>query len=125
MTYGADRNLVPVTIDIGVSTTVSLEANVNGKRIVGVIMPQAWTGAGNLTLTALTDEPSALPKVPVFGAIVDDAGAAQGLIGTAVAAGLYIALPVAKQYLGLGRVKITATVAQAANRVIKLVVLDI
>jgi hypothetical protein len=124
MSYGNDRTVVPVTIDIAVSTTISAEANVNGKRIVGVIMPTAWTGAGNLTLTALTDEPSANPKVPVFSNIVDDAGAAAGVIGTAVAAGLYIALPAAKQYVGLGRVKITATVAQGANRVIKLVCLD-
>lgn len=120
-----DRTIVDVDIIIAESTTVSREANVNQRRIVGVILPAAWTGAGNLTLTALVGQPSGNPPAPVFGNIVDDAGAAQGLIGTAVAAGIFIALPAAKQYVGLGRIKITATVAQAADRRIRLVTVDV
>jgi hypothetical protein len=120
-----DRTIVDVDIVIAESTTVSREANVNQRRIVGVILPVAWTGAGDLTLSALVGQPAGNPPAPAFGSIVDDAGVASGKIGTAVAAGIYIALPAAKQFVGLGRIKITATVAQAADRRIRLVTVDV
>jgi hypothetical protein len=86
MTYGTDRMVVPVTIPAG--TALSNEVNVADKRIVGIIMPAAWTAA-NLSFKALTSEPSALPKVPVYGEVVDNAGSA---VSVTAAAAVYIAL---------------------------------
>lgn len=122
MTYGVDRTLVPVTIAIATSTTISAECNVNGKRIVGIIMPAAWT-AGNITLQALLDEPSALPKVQTWGAVSDGAGAAI-VVAATPAAGSYIALPDTLALIGLGRVRVVAGIAQAADRTLKLVCVD-
>jgi hypothetical protein len=115
-----DRTLVPLDIVIAGSTTISNEGNTGGKTIVGVIFPSAWTGAGTIVLQALVDEPAANPKVPVFTAIVDDAAAALTLVAT-VAAARYVAIPVAKQLTGLGRVRAVASVVQAADRRIYLV----
>jgi hypothetical protein len=119
MSYGRDRTIVPVTIDIAVSTTVSLEVNVNGLKIVGIMMPAAWTAA-NLAISALVDEPSALPKVPVFTAIVDDAHAAI-VLATGPVANDYVAIKPVNQLTGLGRIKLVASAGQAANRIVKLV----
>lgn len=120
MTYGLDRTLVPVTLVSADSQTISHEATLGALTLVGVIMPAAWTGAGNLQLQALVAEPSALPKVPVWADVVTDAGAAL-VIATAVAASVYIGIPHANQMSGFGRIKIKTTVAQLADRVITLV----
>ena len=115
-----DRVLIPVDILIAGSTTISNEVNLGALKLVGVIMPAAWTGAGNLQLQALVDEPAAMPKVPVWAGVVTDAGAAV-VIGTAVAAATYIGIPPANQLTGLGRIRVVATVVQAADRRITLV----
>lgn len=123
MTYGTDRTLVPVTITIATSTTISAEVNVNAKRIVGIVMPAAWT-AGNITLQALTDEPSALPKAPVFGAVSDGAGAVI-VVAATPAAGSYVALPDTLALIGLGRIRVVAGIGQAADRTLKLVCINV
>lgn len=120
MAYGRDRTVIPVTILNG--QTVSPEFNVNAKRIVGIRMSAAWT-AGNLTLQALIDDPSGEPKAPVFGAVVDGAGAAIVVAATPTA-GTYMALPDTLPLIGLGRVKLVAGVAQAADRALEVVVVD-
>lgn len=121
MSYGLDRTVIPVTIPNG--GTTSAEFNVNGKRIVGIEMSAAWT-AGNLTLQALIDEPSALPKVPVFGNVVDGAGAAIVVAATPTA-GTYLSLADTSAFIGLGRIKLVAGAAQAADRALKVVCVDI
>jgi hypothetical protein len=116
-----DRQIVNAVIANG--GTASGEVNVGAKRIVGVIMPAAWT-AGNLTLQALIDEPAALPKVPVFGNIVDGAGAAVVVAATPTA-GTYFALPDTLALIALGRIKVVAGAAQGAARTIGLVCVDV
>jgi hypothetical protein len=122
MSYGKDRTIIPVTITIAVSTTISAEVNLNGKRLIGIIMPTAWTLA-NLTMQALLDEPSALPKVPVFGNVVDGAGAAVVIAATPTAS-TYLAIADTSVFVGLGRIKIVAGAGQAADRTLKLVCID-
>lgn len=124
MSYGKDRTLVPV--DIATGTSLSDEVNVGARRIVGIIMPAAWTAAG-IAFQALLREPSALPKVPVFGNVVDNAGAAINIAGAGVAADGYVAIPPAVGLEGLGRIKVRSgtnavPVNQAAARQLFLVV---
>lgn len=121
MSYGVDRTVISVSIPNG--GTTSDEFNINGKRIVGIRMSAAWT-AGNLTLQALIDDPSALPKAPVFGAVVDGAGAAIVVAATPTA-GTYLALADTNAFLGLGRVKLVAGAAQAAQRDLEVVCVDV
>lgn len=123
--YGVERTLVPVTIANG--TALSPEVNVNQKRIVGIRMSAGWT-AGAITFQALIDEPAALPKAPVFGNVVDAAGAEISL--ATPTAGTYMALPDTLALLGLGRIKIRSgtsgvPVNQAADRVLYLVLADV
>lgn len=115
-----ERIVLPVTILNG--QTTSAEFNVNGKRLVGIEMPAAWT-AGNLTMQALVDDPPGLPKAPVFGAVSDGAGAAIVLLATPTAA-VYHSLADTNAFLGLGRVKLVAGAAQGADRILKLVLVD-
>jgi hypothetical protein len=120
MSYGKPRTLVPVTIPI--STALSLEVNVNDLRIVGIIMPAAWTTA-NLSFKALIAEPSALPKVPVYGEIIDSAGAA---IAVSSAVGTYIALADTFAGVAWGRIIVRSgtsgtPVTQLAERKLTLV----
>lgn len=124
MSYGKDRTVVACTIPIG--TSLSGEVNLNGKRIVGIIMPAAWDAAG-LAFQALLDEPSALPKAPVFGNVVDSAGAA---INITAAVSTYIALAPTAALYALGRILLRSgtnaiPVNQTAQRVVKLVCVDI
>jgi len=122
-----DRQVISVAIASGQS--LSGEVNVNAKRIVGVIMPAAWDAAG-IAFRALVAEPSALPKVPVYGDVVDSAGAAVGLTGAGVAAGAYVTIADTVALIGLGRILIRSgtnavPVNQTANRTIGLVVVDV
>lgn len=124
MSYGKDRTIVAVTILNG--TSLSAEVNLNGKRIVGIVMPAAWTAAG-IAFQALLDEPSALPKVPVFGNVVDVAGAE---VVVTAAASTYIAAAATAALYALGRIKVRSgtnavPVNQGADRTIKLVVEDL
>jgi hypothetical protein len=124
MTYGADRSIVNAVIPIG--TALSGEVNVNAKRIVGIIMPAGWDAAG-IAFRALIAEPPALPKVPVYGNVVDQAGAA---VGVTAAAGAYIALPDSLALIGLGRIIVVSgtnavPVNQTAARTIGLVCVDV
>lgn len=122
MSYGKDRTLVPVQIPIG--TSLSLEVNVGTGQIVGILMPAAWTAAG-IAFQALVREPSALPKVPVYGAVVDAAAAAINITG--VVADTYVALPSTLALRSLGRILVRSgtnaiPVNQAATRDFFLVV---
>ena len=120
MSYGKDRTVIPVTIPNG--GTTSAEFNVNGKRVVGIEMSAAWT-VGNLTAQALIDDPPGLPKAPVFGNVVDGAGAVIVIAATPTA-GTYLALADVNAFLGLGRVKLVAGAAQGADRILKVVLVD-
>jgi len=120
MSYGKPRTLVEVTIPI--STALSLEANVNDLRVVGIIMPAAWTAA-NLSFKALLSEPSALPKVPVYGEIVDNAGSA---LAVTAAASQYISLANTFAGIAWGRIIVRSgtsgsPVTQLAERKLTLV----
>lgn len=124
MTYGADRTVVPVLIPNGGS--LSAEFPTNGKRLVGIRMSAGWTAAA-ITFEALIDEPPELPKVPVFGVVVDAAGAAITL--ATPTAGTYMALPDTLALIALGRIKVRsgtsgAPVNQAADRNLELVFVD-
>lgn len=121
MSYGRERTLVPVTIPNGGS--LSAEVNVGGLRIVGIQMSAAWTAAA-LTFQALIAEPSALPKVPVFGEVVD--GAAAAITVATPTAGTYLALADTVALIALGRIKVRSGTAglavnQAADRALVLV----
>lgn len=127
MAYGKDRTVIQATIPSG--TSLSNEINVNGKRIIGVQMPAAWDAAG-IAFQALIAEPAALPKVPVYGNVVDNAGAAVGLTGAGVQAGAYVAIPDTVPLYALGRILIrsgtnAAPVNQTANRTLGIVCVDI
>jgi len=122
MTYGRDRTLIDVDIISAESQTLSHEVNVGPKTIVGVIMPSAWTGAGDLMIQALIAEPSALPKVPVYAEILDEAATAVPLV-TGVAAAKYYVMEITP-LVALGRIRLRATVAQLADRRIQLVCVD-
>lgn len=124
MSYGRDRTLVPVTIAGGAS--LSGEVNVGGGRIVGILMPAAWTAAG-IAFQALLREPAALPKVPVYGSVQDAAGAAVNILTPA--ADSYVAIADTVALVGLGRILVRSgtnavPVAQAAARDFFLVVID-
>lgn len=119
-----NRTVVPAVIPIG--TSLSGEVTLGGKRLVGIIMPAAWDAA-NLAFQALLAEPSTLPKTPVYGNVVDQAGAA---IAITAAASVYIALAPTAAFLGLGRILVRSgtnaiPVNQTAARTIGLVVDDI
>lgn len=94
------RTVVPVRIPTG--TSLSQEINIDSLTIVGIIMPPAWDAAG-IAFQALVAEPSALPKVPVYGNVVDQAAAAINITG--VTAGVYVAISrqVAQSLTALGR----------------------
>lgn len=116
MTYGTDRTLISVTIANG--TSLSGEVNVNSKRIVGIIMPAAWTAA-NLSLQAAITGTT-------FGEVQDNGGTA---LAITAAAGVYIAIPDTVALRGLGRVKVRSgtsgtPVNQAAERTLQLVCVD-
>ena len=120
MTYGVDRQLVSCTIPSGAS--LSDEVNVGSRTIVGVIMPAGWDAAG-ITFQALVREPSANPKVPVFGNVQDESGT-EFTITTPIQ-DEYVAITATK-LVALGRVKVRsgtagAAVNQTANRTITLV----
>lgn len=122
MTYGKDRTLVQV--DIAINTALSGEVNVGPGRIVGIIMPAGWDAAG-ISFQALLREPSALPKVPVWGDVIDSGGAEVKI--TAPAADKYVALADTLPLVGFGRMKVRsgltgAAVNQTAARTLFLVV---
>lgn len=122
--YGRDRTLIPATIANGAS--LSGEVNVGPLRIVGIIMPAAWTAAG-IAFRALVAEPSALPKVPVYGDVVDSAGADVNITGPG--AGEYIALADTLPLTALGRILVRSgtnavPVNQGAERIVTLVCVD-
>jgi hypothetical protein len=119
MTYGRDRTLIDVVIDVSADNQVSLDATVGALTIVGVIMPTAWTAAGDLLIQALVDEPYAEPKVPVYADLLDEAGQSIPLV-TGVAASKYYSLQITP-LIALGRIRLKATVAQGADRRIQLV----
>jgi hypothetical protein len=115
--YGNSRTLIPVTILNG--GTVSSEVNVGAKRIVGILMPSAWT-AGTITIQALTRQTGA--GVATFGNVVDSANSAYSI--ATPTADTYIALAPTAPVYGLGRIKIVAGGAQAAQRDFFLAVTD-
>lgn len=120
MSYGRSRSVVSATI--ANAGTVSSEVNVGSSTIVGIIMPAGWTAA-NIGLQALVAEPSALPKVPVWGTVVDQAGT-DVVLATGPAAGEYVAIAPASQLTGLGRIKLVASAGQGAERIVQLVLVD-
>jgi len=120
MSYGKPRTLVPVTIASG--SALSAEVNVNDLRIVGIIMPAVWTTA-NLSFKALLSEPSALPKVPVYGEVLDNAGSAIAVTATVAT---YIALADTFAGIAWGRIIVRSgtsgvPVNQGAARTLTLV----
>lgn len=115
--YGNSRTLIPVTILNG--ATESSEVNVGAKRIVGILMPAAWT-AGTITLKALTRQTGA--GVTTFASVVDSANAAFSI--TTPTADTYIALAPTAPLSGLGRVKVVAGAGQGAQRDFFLAVTD-
>ena len=124
MSYGRDRTLVPVTITSG--TSLSAEVNVGAGRIVGILMSAGWDAAG-IAFQALISEPSALPKVPVYGSVQDAAGAAVNIL--APVAGAYVAIADTVALIGLGRILVRSgtnavPVNQTANRTLTLVVVS-
>jgi len=121
MSYGRERIVIPVRIQNGQS--LSDEINVDALRIVGVIMPAVWTTA-NLTFASLLSEPAALPKVPVYGAVLDGSG--NELAVTSPAQATYVSLADALPFRALGRLKVRSgtvaiPVAQAAERNFSLI----
>jgi hypothetical protein len=120
MSYGRDRTVVPATIPNG--GTTSDDVNIGSLRLVGIAMPAAWS-AGNLTLQAVIGQPSSNPPAPVWGNVVDGAGAPVVLAATPTA-GTFYALPATLQMWGLGRVRLVAGAAQGAARVVGLVCVD-
>lgn len=103
MSYGRDRVVIPVQIPIG--TSLSNEVVVGSLRIIGIQMPAGWDAAG-IAFQALIREPSALPKVPVYGNVVDAAGAAVNVTGAGVAADGYVSIADITSIIGLGRIKV-------------------
>ena len=97
MSYGRDRTLVPVNIPNG--TALSGEVNVGPLRIVGIIMPAAWT-AGALTFKAVATQTN-LYATPTYAEVVDIAGAAMTVATPAAAT--YIALADTVALVALGR----------------------
>jgi hypothetical protein len=119
MTYGRDRTLIDVDFVAAESQTLSREVSVGPLTIVGVIMPAAWTGAGDLMIQALIADPSALPAAPVYAEILDEAATAVPLV-TGVAASKYYVMEITP-LVALGRIRLRATVNQVADRRIRLV----
>lgn len=111
------REVHAVTIANGATT--SSEVNVGGRRIVGIQMPAAWT-AGTIAFQALVSQTGA--GVATFGNVVDSANAAYSL--ATPTAGTYIALADTAPLHCLGRVKLVAGAAQAAQRDFFLVTAD-
>jgi len=97
MSYGRDRTLVPVNIPNG--TALSGEVNVGPLRIVGIIMPAAWT-AGALTFKAVATQTN-LYATPTYAEVMDIAGAAMTVATPAAAT--YIALADTVALVALGR----------------------
>lgn len=116
--YTPERTEVAVSIANG--ATASGEVNVGKGRIVGIKMPAAWT-AGNITFQALVRQAAGLPAAPVFGNVVDGAGAAIVVCATPTA-DTYFELPPTVDFIGLGRMKVVAGAAQGAQRDFFLVV---
>lgn len=124
MGYGRTRNVVSVTIPNG--TALSSEAQTGAMRLVGIIMPAAWTAAG-LTFQAVVDENTGEPKVPVWGEVQDSAGG--DVTVAAPGAGEYMALADTFPAIALGRIRVRSgtsgvPVNQAADRTLKLVLTD-
>ena len=97
MSYGRDRTLVPVNIPNG--TALSGEVNVGPLRIVGIIMPAAWT-AGALTFKAVATQTN-LYATPTYAEVMDIAGTAMTVATPAAAT--YIALADTVALVALGR----------------------
>jgi hypothetical protein len=118
---GRQRHIVSATIPNGGS--LSPEVAVGGARIAGIIMPAAWTAAA-LNFEALTDQTGA---TPTFKPVVDSGGTE---VTITTGGDRYIALTdTSPLCAGLGRVKLrsgtsAAPVNQAADRLIKLVLID-
>lgn len=117
---GVERTVIAVSIANG--ATVSSEFNVNGRRLVGVMMPAVWT-AGNLTIQALIRQPTGNPPAPAFANVVDGAGAPIVLAATPTA-DTYLPFADTNPLLGLGRARLQCGVAQAAQRDFFVVVVD-
>lgn len=127
MTYGKDRTEITVLIPNGGS--LSAELPTNGHRIVGIKTDAAWT-AGGLAFQALISQPAGNPPAPVFGAVVDTAGAEIVVSATAMATvSGYIAIPATFPVIGLGRIKLRSgtnavPVNQGAQRTLVVVLED-
>ena len=106
MSYGHDRTVIPVQIASG--TALSAEVNVGGKTIVGIQMPAGWDTAG-ISFAALIREPSALPKVPVYGKVQDSTGTEVVVLTPAL--DTYVAIAPSVATRALGRIKVRSGVA--------------
>jgi hypothetical protein len=106
---GQERQRVIVPVSIAAGQSLSAEVNVDRLRIVGIQMPAAWTAAG-ITFAVLLREPPALPKVPVFGKLQDQAGVE--VLVTAPAADTYVVIA-ATALSALGRLKVRSGTAGA------------
>jgi len=125
MGYGKDRDVRPVTIASGAS--LSDELNTGGKRIIGILMPSAWTAASITFAALVARDDSASPPTDTYGKVQDDAG--NEVTVTSPAVSVYIALAAAPELEALGRVKIRSGTAgtpvnQAADRTLQVVLID-
>lgn len=122
MSYGRTRNAVPVTIASG--QEFSTAAGAGGTRLVGIIMPAAWTAA-DLSLQAAIGQSATNPPVITWGEVVDEAGTPL-VLAAGPGASEYVALADTEALLGLGQIRIRSGTAavpvnQAADRVVTLI----
>lgn len=126
MSYGRNRNAIPVTIANGQSLSGAFA--VGADRIVGIVMPAGWTAA-NLTLQAAINQDTSNPPVVTWGNVVDDAGA-ELVLATAPDASEYVAIADTRPLLGLGVIRLRSgtsgtPVAQGAARTLYLITTDV
>jgi len=117
---------VTVPVQIASGTALSAEVNINAGRIIGIQMPAGWDAAG-LSIQALLRQPAGNPPAPVFGEVIDNAGA-ELVLAAAPAANEYVALQDTLPLKALGRVKVRSGTAalpvnQTATRDFFLVIL--
>lgn len=93
MTYGTDRTVVSVTIAVGAS--LSGAVNVNGRRLVGIVLPTNAEGT-SITLQALMPDGT-------YGNVHDEAGTEYAVT---LAAGRYTAIKSGAVLESLGTIKV-------------------
>lgn len=125
MGYGKDRDVRSVTIASGAS--LSDEINTGGKRIIGIIMPSAWTAASITFASLVARDDATSPPTDTYGKVQDASGTEVTV--TTPAASVYISLAATAALEGLGRVKIRSGVAatpvnQGGDRVLQVVLID-